>query len=260
MKSVNIFGALFLMVCSVFAQPSPDTLWTSRFGGTGMDFGYTIRPTSDGGYIVAGETTSFLEHVSDAYLVKLNSAGDLQWQRTYGAVNEYTSNLISAVVQTSDQGYILAGSTIVSNWTYAYVVKTNANGDTVWTRVFWDPHASLDIPARGVLETEDGGCLIAGYAAYSFPAHGYMYLLRLNSMGDTLWTRFMRERESIAYEYCNAIIPVSEGGYAIAGYRYTEGSNNVDALLVKVTETGVVQWWRAYGYENYDAFNGISAT
>ncbi len=260
MKSILICIIMLIAIDRAFGQPSPDTLWTVRIGGDSIDYCHAIKQTVDGGYILAGETNSYGQHQSDAYLVKLNSGGSMQWSNTFGTDNDFSSNSFAAVEQTSDQGYILAGRTTLSNWTSAYIVKTDADGDTVWTCVFDDPHSMIDVYGRAVLQTADGGYLIAGYAASAFPAHGYICLFRTDANGDTLWTRIMRAREAIAYETCDAIFPASDGGYVLAGHRYPEGSNNVDGLFVKVTETGIVEWWHSYGHDSYDAFSSIAGT
>lgn len=240
------------------AQPNPDTLWTARIGGTNTDYGHAIRQTTDGGYIIAGETNSFGSHQVDAYTVRLNASGIAQWQNSYGAFNESSSNSFADVEQTTDEGFIMVGRAVHNNRAYAYVVKTDADGDTAWTRTFSDPQATIDVSARAVLPTEDNGYLIAGYALSVFPTHGYVCLFKTNSAGDTVWTHLMREREVFAYEACEAIAPATGGGYLLAGNCYPEGSNNTDGLLMRVNATGRVERSRYYGYENYDAFNSVA--
>ena len=260
MKLVLSFIILSLTVAAAFAQPNPDTLWTARIGGSGIDYCHAIQQTADGGYILAGQTNSYGDHAADAYAVKLDTAGNLQWYGTYGAYSENSTNQFTAVRQTSDQGYILAGVVSTGNWFDMYVVKTYDDGDTVWTRIFNDPHAVIDVWPFGVLQTSDGGYLIAGYAASALPTHSYICLIKTSANGDTVWTRFMRERESIAFESCEDIVPASDGGYVLVGHRNVEGSNNVDALLMKITETGGVEWGHFYGDEGYEVFHSVAQT
>jgi len=90
-----------------------DTIWTKTYGGTNWDYGYSVQHTSDGGYIITGQTESFGAGWCDVYLIRLGANGDTLWTRTYGGIH-YDAG--SSVQQTSDGGYIVAG------WTYSFGV------------------------------------------------------------------------------------------------------------------------------------------
>ena len=112
-----------------------DTLWTRTYGGSGDDEAYSVQQTADGGYIVAGYTSSFGAGSGDFYLVKTNSQGDTLWTRTYGG-SGYDGAY--SVQQTADGGYIVAGYTgsFGAGSDDFYLVKTNSQGDTLWTRTY----------------------------------------------------------------------------------------------------------------------------
>ncbi|MQY71655.1 hypothetical protein GH141_06980, partial [bacterium] len=99
---------LFLWGATLFAAQPPDTLWTRTYGGTGEDVGHFVQETSDGGYIIAGYTTSFGAGSYDVYLVKTNEDGDTLWTKTYGGTG---SDVGYSVQETPDEGYIIAGRT-----------------------------------------------------------------------------------------------------------------------------------------------------
>ena len=96
----TILGDVYL----IKTNASGDTLWTKSFGGTNVDVGWSVQQTSDGGYIIAGQTASFGAGYSDVYLIKTNASGDTTWTRTYGGIY---GDLGYSVRQTSDGGYII---------------------------------------------------------------------------------------------------------------------------------------------------------
>ena len=105
---------------------SGDTLWTRTYGGAGDDYGKSVQQTQDGGYIIAGYTTSFGAGNDDVYLNKTNANGDTLWTRTYGGTNwDYSRS----VQQTQDGGYIVAGMTSsFGNSAQVYLIKTDSLG------------------------------------------------------------------------------------------------------------------------------------
>jgi hypothetical protein len=256
----NIFSLIVLLSAAfvAWAQPNPDTLWTARIGGSAIDYCHAIVQSDDGGYLLAGETVSYGDHASDAYMVKLNSNGVQQWYRTYGWLTPVTTNAFVAVQQTDDYGYILVGKTCVTYVNYMYAVRTYANGDTAWTRMYYDRFSSADLWAKAVMQTADDGFLIAGYEASASPT-SFVCLVRLAANGDTLWTNFMRSRQTIVLETCEAMARSPEGGYVLVG-RQSVGTNSANALLMKISEVGGVEWVHAYGYESDDVFHSITAT
>ncbi|MFH1010077.1 MAG: hypothetical protein V1784_02440, partial [bacterium] len=154
--------SLFIIVFQSFAQP-PDTLWTRTYGGSSYEDAYSVQQTADGGYVLAGYTETFGGGNGDVYLVKTNSQGDTLWTRTYGGS---TWDWAESVQQTSDGGYIMAGVTNsfgAGNEDF-YLVKTNSQGDTLWTRTYGGNNAD---DALSVQQTADGGYIVAG-GTYSF--------------------------------------------------------------------------------------------
>jgi len=156
-----------------------DTLWTRAFGGAELDFGYSVQQTTDGGFIVAGSTSSFGAGNEDVYLVKTSAAGDSAWTRTFGGPDIDQGY---SVQQTADGGFIIAGCTrsFGAGWDDAWLIKTDGNGDTLWTKTFGGPHGDY---GYSVQETSDHGFIIAGTSS-SFGAGGSdIYLIKADSLG-----------------------------------------------------------------------------
>jgi len=156
-----------------------DTTWTRTYGGAGEEAGESVQQTSDGGYIIAGGTTSYGEGDVDVYLVKTDANGDTTWTRTFGGTDlEWGSSL----QQTSDGGYIIAGVTESYGEGEAdvWLIKTDANGDTTWTRTFG---GTGDDEGYSVQQTSDDGYIIAGVTELSVVT-GDVYLIKTDSLGN----------------------------------------------------------------------------
>ena len=151
---------------------APAEEWNRTFGGTNEDYAYSVQQISDGGYILAGTTSSFGAGGSDAWLIKTDSNGRELWSRTFGGTN---SDQAESIHLTSDGGCILAGSTASfssdGGGTNPYgtdpykvnsdvwLIKTDSKGNMVWSKTFGGLNVDL---AHSVQPTPDGGYIIAG--------------------------------------------------------------------------------------------------
>ena len=241
----NIFFAVsipFFFVSGIFAQP-PDTLWTKTYGGTANDYGYCVQQISDGRYIITGRTYSFGAGNYDVYLVKTDSTGDTLWTRTYGGLyNDYGQS----VQQTTDGGYIIAGRTRSYSSSYdVFLVKTDSMGNTTWTKTYGD---SADNYGYSVEQTADNGYIITGWAQVYGTGYTDVYLVKTDSIGDTLWTR---RYGASNYDYGYAVSQTSDNGYVVAGITRGYG---YDAYLVKTNSSGDTLWTKTYSFGAYHEY------
>jgi hypothetical protein len=248
------FGAGQDDIYLIKTDSNGDTLWTRTYGGTNIDWGYSVQQTSDGGYIIAGATKSFGEGLDwDVYLIKTDANGNALWTRTYGSTNN--SELGRSVQQTSDGGYIIAGHTSTTdNDRDVYLLKTDANGDTLWTRTY----GSADFD-RGysVQQTFDQGFIIAGYTWSWDPGYGYIFLIKTDVNGDTLWTRSYG-RAGADEGYC--VQQTSDSGYVIIGITELFGTSNLNIYLIKTNAYGDTLWTRTYGGTEWDGGRSVQQT
>jgi hypothetical protein len=217
--------------------------WAKTYGGTGDDQVNSVRQTSDGGYIVAGGTESFGAGDWDALLIKTNASGNLQWAKTYGGTS---GDYAFSVQQTSDGGYIVAGTTnsFGAGWYDIFLIKTNASGNVQWAKTYggtgWDE-------ASSVQQTSDGGYIVAGYTN-SFGAGWYdIFLIKTNASGNVQWAKTYGGTND---EYAHSVQQTSDGGYIVAGYTRSFGAGGWDILLIKTDANGNVQWAKTYGGTN----------
>ncbi len=133
--------------------------WSQTYGGTGSDIGFSVQQTNDDGYIIAGQTWSFGAGESDVWLVKTDESGEEQWNRAFGGEEHDWGK---SVVQTSDFGYIITGTTesFGAGWYDVYVFKTDSEGNLEWERTFG---GSSQGEGKSVLQNGDTEYIIVGF-------------------------------------------------------------------------------------------------
>jgi hypothetical protein len=242
----NSFGTFF-DVWLVKTNSSGDTLWTKTFGGSGIDEGYSVQQTTDGGYIITGYTESFGAGRGDVWLIKTNSSGDTLWTKTFGGISSETSN---SVQQTTDGGYIITGTTGYGD---VWLIKTNSSGDTLWTKTFGG--SGID-EGYSVQQTTDGGYIITGYTN-SFGTFFDVWLIKTNSSGDTLWTKKIGgSGTDLGY----SVQQTTDGGYIITGWTNSFGTGYIDIWLIKTNTSGDTVWTKTFGGREWDVSRSVQKT
>jgi predicted secreted protein len=177
------YGAGGIDIWLIKTDASGNQIWTKTFGGWTDDYGYSVRQTSDGGYIIVGETDSYGGGNGDAYLIKTDVSGTQVWTRTFGGAN---SDAGYSVQQTPDGGYILVGQTssyVDVDSGDVYVVKTDASGNQVWARTVGGAHPDY---GNSVQLAASGGYIIAG-STFSYGAGGQdVWLIKTDADGNTV--------------------------------------------------------------------------
>ena len=226
--------------------------WNQTYHNDNIDRANAIIETNDGGYVMAGLTgPSGLGR--DAWLVKTNSTGHIQWNRTYGGAGSCNDEAIS-LVQTDDGGYALAGLTYCFGvgWIDAWLVKTNSTGHIQWNRTYG---GAGDDGAYSVVETDDEGYTLAGYTS-SFGVGDYdFWLIRTSSNGNEEWNMTYGGTNDEGAYY---MVQTGDRGYAMAGATGAFGER--DFLLVKTDSAGNMQWNVTYGGTNDEAAYSLAQT
>lgn len=161
------FGEGYSSVYTVRVSSTGDSLWARTYGGAKADVGYSVENTLDLGFIIAGSTASFGLGYSDAYIVKLDGAGNVEWQNTFGGTKD---DRAYSVCPTVDGGYVIGGTTesFGAGGSDQYVVKADPLGYETWSRTFGGRQADY---CRAIAINRAGNLVLAGYT-YSFSSGG----------------------------------------------------------------------------------------
>jgi len=193
-----------------------NTEWNKTYGGSSNDIAWSVQQTSDGGYILAGETYSLGAGYADCWLVKTDLNGNMEWNKTHGGS---LSDAANCVRQTTDGGYIFAGyeGEGERHFTQAIVVKTDSNGTFEWADGFLGiPHTSgwgSDwAKAYSVKQTSDGGFIVAGEVSVEGLEGGRMYLLKTHIAGSG----FDWNAPYLSFNGARDVVQTNDGGYAVA--------------------------------------------
>jgi hypothetical protein len=237
------YGAGGKDVWLIKTHSTGDTSWTRTFGGDKDDKGSSVRPTTDGGYVVAGHTCSFGTSSDDVYLIKTDPQGDTLWTKTFGrALSDYGYS----VQQTTDGGFIVAGA---SNDPYGLqqalllLIRTDSKGATTWMRTIGP--AMVYSYGFSVQQTTDGGYIAVGCIWYYKkeyrypPPPGPLLIVKTDTLGHKLWERHFQRPDYCANGY--SIQQIQDAGYIIIGriaLWMTSGSS--DVWLIKTDSLGYV--------------------
>jgi uncharacterized delta-60 repeat protein len=244
------FGAGGYDFYIVKLDSSGNVIWTKTIGGRFNDEAWSIIQSSDGGYVVAGYTSSFRLGDRDIYVVKLDSSGNVIWTKTIGGGN---LDYALSIIQSSDGGYVVAGYTVSfgAGWMDIYVVKLDSSGNVIWTKTI---SGSGNDAALSIIQSSDGGYVVAGYTSSFGAGYEDIYIVKLDSSGNVIWTKTIGGSDS---DRAYSIIQSSDGGYVVAGYTSSFGAGYEDIYIVKLDSSGNVIWTKTIGGSDSDRARSI---
>lgn len=243
--------------------------WEKSYGGSAADYAMAVKPTADEGYIVAGTSASKDGDVTsnhgsnDCWIVKIDSIGNIQWQHSYGGSNYDEAD---DIVQTSDGGYAFAGSTESTNGDVTFnhgfndewIVRIDANGNLLWQKALG---GSQDDFANSIQQTSDNGFIVAGETdsqdgnVTSYHGSSDYWIIKLDESGNTLWQKTYGGSSA---DNATSIRSTADGGYIVAGATYSSDGDitfnhgGYDDWIVKLDNSGNIQWQKSYGGSGYD--------
>jgi|GEM_PF-1473265 len=213
--------------------------WDRTFGGPNDDEGWGVKVTSEGGYIVVGRTESYGTLGSDVWLVKADSLGRREWERTFPASGDALGRAILVV----PGGYVIAGRAEQEEDSDLLLIKTDLRGVQEWSFSWGLPEH--DEFANTIVETADGDFLLVGGTEYYSPSSDPL-IVKVDRGGRPLWNSTMPGEGD---DWLNAVLEVAEG-LMLAGV--TTRSGNRDLLLMKTDSLGRQIWDAVLGAEDDD--------
>ncbi len=238
-ESFGLAGDFFLLKLN-----SDGTVqWVRCYGGASSDPCFSMIKTSDNGFAMTGRTSSFGAGNGDALVLKISSAGALEWARTYGG-SAY--DFAWCITQTTDGGYALTGTTQSSGagGYDIFAIKLSSAGAVDWARTFGGTNEEM---GYSIIQTSDGGYAISGYT-FSFAPGGNtdLIVIKLDASGNTLWARTFGGG---GLEDAWGLVEAGDGGIVVGGETGTSayGAGGIDFMVIKLNSDGSTAWIRTYG-------------
>jgi regulation of enolase protein 1 (concanavalin A-like superfamily) len=226
----------------------------TAYGGNNDDEGYSLKQTSDGGFIIAGLTKSFGAGLNDVYVIKTNSTGDEVWSKTFGGAQDDEGY---SVIESTSGGYVIAGvtSSYGSGSRDVWLIKTDNSGNELWRKT----HGGFSSDgARDIKQTSDGGYIITGWTFSHGPGSiGNLWLVRTDSSGNELWNKAFG---GTGVDRGYSVQQTNDGGFIIAGYTSSFGAGLDDMLLIKTDSNGNELWQKAFGGTGRDYGHSVIQT
>jgi hypothetical protein len=248
-KLILITFAIFLVTNFALAQKS----FKKTYGGDNYDRGISAQQTSDKGYAIVGYTRSFGAGKDDVYLIKTDTQGSIQWSNAYGGKDLDNG---WAVLQTSDDGFIITGFTrSFGNGGYdVYVVKTDATGKKQWDKAFG---GKGDDRSWDMDKTSDKGFIIIGETNSSGAGERDALLLKIDDKGDQLWEKTYGGPKD---DRCFSVRQTPDNGIIFTGITYSFGAGDRDVYVVKTDSHGKVLWEKTFGGNKSDVGHCVRLT
>lgn len=264
--NIKLYTVLFLFFSSniLSAQNITGFQWQRYFGGSKTDIGKSIAKSNDGGFIIAGSTSSTdgdvgvpgVRDTGAVWIVKFNETGAVQWKKLFDRI---TANKI---IQTSDSNFVICGYDYSSSINKLSLIKLKQNGDILWQRSITDTSASVGV---SIVEASDKSLIVTGYN-YSVSADLWVAKFTEDA-SSVVWKSFFRGSN---YDAPKDIKRTIDDGYIITGFSNsndgaftgngTGTQGNSDLILIKLNSSGITEWKKMFHLSTNDAGNSVIQT
>jgi hypothetical protein len=231
-----------------------DIMWTKQYGGIMPEYPNSMLALDDGGFFILGYTRSYGAGNNDSWLIKIDAAGNMQWNKTYGGGGDDEAK---EIIKTSDGNYVFVGRTNYSGGSNydGFLTKIDGSGNALWTKYYG---SSLYETTRSVKQCSDGGFIALGQTmSYGDALHGDIYLVRTNSSGDMTW---YKTYGGPLEDDGNFVLANNDGTFTFTSETTSFGSGDFDVQATKVSSDGTIIWNKFYGGTEKDVSKTIRYT
>lgn len=230
-----------------------DIEWTKTYGGNRPEYSFGIlHATDSSGYYIIGYSQSFGGGDYDTWLLKIDNGGDTLWAKTYGS---WGNDQGKEIIPTSDGNYLLTGYS--NSTTYpdyqAYLLKIDPDGNLIWDKYYGGVYAEF---GNSVKQTPDGGYIMLGIT-YSYGVNGDAYLVKTNSLGDTIWTKQFGGNHLDEGIF---VVSNNDSTYTFCVRDSSTNGTNIDVQIIKTDANGTIIWDKNYGGTEKDTDKMIQKT
>jgi len=230
-----------------------EKLWDKNFGGVGEEIANGITETYDGSYVFAGFTTTTPDFLEDALVIKVDSAGEKNWERTFGGSKvDYANDII----ETKDKGLVVCGVTSSRGEGYKsfWVAKMDSSGTDIWDNIYkineWDI-------ATSVVEGLDGFIYVTGYTRTYSVIDYDIVVLKIDQAGNLIWQKVFSWGR---WDQTTSISATFDNGIVVAGFSRSGGELSSDFAVTKFDEEGNKLWENIFVRKSLDYSNKIIET
>ncbi len=243
-KHFTLIACFFISLTCINAQT-----FMKSVGGSANDAANCIAQTTDGGFIMAGDTYSFGLTKSDVLITKFDATGNLLWNKRCGS-SDYDH--VFCITATTDGGCAVSGVS-GGNRNYLIVIKLDASGNLEWSKFY---SASTRNGAHSIIQTPEGGFVIGGYAE-TYDNGSWGYVLKTDFSGNVEWSKRIFDRSY--YPAVQTLVVTKDSGYAFTANE-TAGGAYYDIFLIKLDKTGKFKWAKSVGGISTDMPTGLIET
>jgi len=236
---------------AVKISPEQKIVWAKTYDGSGVDRGFKVVGTSDGGYLLVGLSKSMLftplkssDKPLYPLIIKTDSSGNIQWARVLEYLN-WSDLYIHSAIQSSDNGYVISGYREDKDKKDGNLLfKMSENGDLIWAN-YYRPSSGLEVHKYRVIETTDQQLSVL------FNTKNKFGLFMIDSQGKPLWAKMFKGEDTIRI-WPESIANDQEGGFVITASNLfnDKGSGQAAAAILKLTHEGNIVWNYQYA-SNY---------
>ena len=254
-------------------------IWDKTFGGDGYDFAKSIISTSDGGFVIAGTSTSNISGDKsqgnngreDCWIIKINSSGQKIWDKTFGGKD---AEHINQIITTLDGGFMVSGYVSSANAVMVgnpfgaekfWLLRINGSGDKVWDKLYY---GGSGVGESSIVSTNDGGFIFVGSSDYGIwgdkteasKGGSDYWVVKINGMGEKDWDKTFGGKDE---DSANAIISTSNGEFLIGGISTSQSSGDKtessrgfsDYWIIKIDNQGNKLWDKTLGGNGKENFH-----